>query len=381
MTNSTLLVLLIPSLAPSYYTRSSRIGFTEMSCYNTAGTGQFTNDTYVPALYSNGTQYNAFQYSQFLESLNRNVPCGGPTYLRPDVGGALLPWLYSLIALIVHLPIVLIRVARWDRVQILSLALATLTITITIQSYKSTALSPDKVLVWMPLTLPLDAGSMLQLAVLIIEDLGYSNLWKGLTQIFQSKSKPPQYQMYEAINKDNNTTFQQAEIIPKNDEENLSQKEDVDITAKAVIAICAIVLFFIIVCLQIVGIVFASRGRHTQNLTVSWCSPIFELFAVAVSDGNCNFYPVTQNSGKGLGCINLPASRQRDWLLTTMALGSLAIVFQFLDFLILMLVHSKARWRSIKMKRPWFTVSNNILRSKYFTSIRCLTFHRCLPEL
>jgi uncharacterized membrane protein len=345
-----------------------------MSCYNSAGTGQFTNTTQVPSLYSNGTQYNAFSYSQFLESLNRNVPCGGATYLRPDVGGALLPWLYTVIALIVHLPIVLIRVARWDRVQILSIALATLTVAITLQVYHSTSLSPDKVLVWMPLTLPLDAGSMLQLAVLIIEDIGISNLWKSLTNGFRSKTSPPNYQMYEAVNKDNNTTFQQSEIRPRNDEENLSQKEDSDNSAKAMIAICAVVLFIIIVVLQIVGVIHASKGRNTPSLTVSWCSPIFELFAVAVSDGNCNFYPVSQNSGKGLGCINLPASRQKDWLLITVVLGSVAIVFQFLDFLILTLVHAKARWRSVKMKRPWFTVSNDTFPKRLvFMSISCLT--------
>jgi hypothetical protein len=331
-----------------------------MSCYNTAGSGTFTNSTHIPALYPNGTQYHPFTYGQFITSLNRNVPCGGPTYLRPDVGGSLLPWLYSFIALLVHLPIVIIRVARWDRVQVLSLALAALTIGVTLQTYKSTQLSPDKVLVWMPLALPLDAGSMLQLVVLIVEDVGVPGLRSALFGIFSKpKISPPGYELCEgsSVRKEGDIIVQEAEPRPRMDIENNPRRNDADNTAKAFIAIASAAMFVIIVCMQIVGVVHAAKGREAQNLTVSWCSPIFELFAVAVSDGNCNLYPVTQNSGKGIGCIELPATQQRNWLLATVGLGSMALVFESLDFLILLLVHSKTRWRNMKMKRPWFTVS------------------------
>jgi hypothetical protein len=327
-----------------------------MSCYNSAGTGQFTNSTQIPALYPNGTEYFPFTYGQFLPALDKNVACGGPTYLRPDVGGALLPWLYSGAALLVHLPIVLIRVARWDRVQILSLALATLTIGVTLQSYKSTSLSPDKVLVWMPLTLTLDAGSMLQLAVLIVEDIGFHSFPKAFRQFGRSKPVLPAYPLYQPVGKDNNITYQQVQM-PLNDIVTEEPKEDPDLLTKIFIAIGAVVLLIVIMILQIIGVVHAAKGRDTPDLTVSWCSPIFELFAVAVSDGNCNLYPVTQNSGKGIGCVNLEGTRQKNWLEASVILGSMALVFELFDFLILMLVHGKARWRSVKMKRPWFTVS------------------------
>jgi hypothetical protein len=119
-----------------------------MSCYNPQGTAAFTNSTPVPALYPNGTVYYPYTYGDFLDSLGRGASCGIASYLRPDVGGSLLPWLYTVVAIVIHLPVVLVRVARWERVQMISLVLAAFTIILTIQSYISTNLAPEKVLVW-----------------------------------------------------------------------------------------------------------------------------------------------------------------------------------------------------------------------------------------
>lgn len=49
------------------------------------------------------------------------------------------------------------------------MTLAALGIAVTTQAYVSTQLKADEVLVWMPLTLVLDVGAMLQMVVLIIE--------------------------------------------------------------------------------------------------------------------------------------------------------------------------------------------------------------------
>jgi hypothetical protein len=313
-----------------------------MSCYNPDGTGIFTNSTPVPALYPNGTEYHPYKYSQFLESLNLDASCGGATYLRPDVGGALLPWLYTVFAILIHLPVAVIRVARWERVQILSLALAAFTIVLTVQSYTSTGLAPDKILVWMPLTLPLDAGSMLQLFALIVEDeKGFSKLRDGLFQIFNFRSRTNGYKTPGDDTRDADDDAQDSG----------------DDGIKALVAMGAITLFLIIVSLQILGIVHATKGRSkADDLTVAWCSPIFELFTIAVSDGNCNLYPVAQNSGKGLGCVYLPAARQKNWSLAVPIFGSVALMFEFFDFLILCLVNSGTKWRNLKLRRPWFTV-------------------------
>lgn len=126
---------------------------------------------------------HVYHYSDFNASIALNATClwdGGETYIRPDSSGALLPWLYAIIILVIHLPTVLIRVTRWEKVQVLSLWLAVSSIAVTLQGYISTGLEPEAVLVWMPLLLPLDAGAMLQLIVLIVEDVGFRPLCDGL---------------------------------------------------------------------------------------------------------------------------------------------------------------------------------------------------------
>jgi uncharacterized integral membrane protein len=316
---------------------------------------QFNNSTQIPALYPNGTQYSSFNYSQFIPSIARAVSCGGATYLRPDVAGALVPWLYTIVIICIHLPVVLVRVQRWDKVQTISLALAVFQIAITLQGYKSTGLAPEEVLVWMPLTLPLDAGSMLQLAVLIVEDVGYRGLWNGLLQKTPMKKSQSDYELCE--NGKEHVTTQSSELDP-----NAPKTGDIDTSTKALIAIGATIAFFTIVSLQIVGVYKAAQGsRISKDLMVSWCSPLFTFFTVAASDANCNLYTTTASSAKGLGCINLPAAQQKDWLKATVALGSMSLIFEFCDFLILVLVHGKTRWRNIKMKRPWFTMFSGIL--------------------
>lgn len=59
---------------------------------------------------------------------------------------------------------------RWEKVQVLSLALVAFAVAITVHSHVSTKLKPEGVLLWMPLMLPLDAGAMMQLMVLIVEE-------------------------------------------------------------------------------------------------------------------------------------------------------------------------------------------------------------------
>jgi hypothetical protein len=223
----------------------------------------------------------------------------------------------------------------------------------------------------MSLTLPLDAGAMLQLAVLISEEVGYHGIWRGLRGLVSSKgssgvAKRPSV-AYEVIGKDEITLQTIQASISRSDEETLRNKErplPEDIGTKAVIAIAALLLFLIIVALQIVGVVHASKGRNdSDGLTVSWCSPIFELLTMAVSTGDCELYPVEQNSGKGVGCIRLPAEQQIQWLKTVVIIGSVQLIFEAFDFLILALVHGKTRWRQVKMQRPWFSVRNLSLRT------------------
>jgi hypothetical protein len=98
-----------------------------------------------------------------------------PAYLRPD-GEALLPWIITLIVILVHIPVVVLRVVKWEIVQIWCFVFTGFTLVIYIQAYVSTSFQPGDVLVWTPLLLIIDAGSMSQMFFLINEDI-YLTSW------------------------------------------------------------------------------------------------------------------------------------------------------------------------------------------------------------
>lgn len=114
----------------------------------------------------NTTVSTGLQWWQVADTLAQNRTCQA-SYLRPDVGGALLPWLFAVIQIIIHLPVIIARVARWEDVQTLSIVLAIFNVAVVAQGYAATKLAPEHVLVWSPMTLVIDAGAMLQLMVLV----------------------------------------------------------------------------------------------------------------------------------------------------------------------------------------------------------------------
>ena len=105
--------------------------------------------------------------------------------------------------------------------------------------------------------------------------------------------------------------------------------------------------------LQIVGLMHAVKGMNGPTPLVSSCTPVFQPFGVAVLDGDCNIFTIKQNNLKGVGCIQIPGSRQMAWLKATTVGTSLALILQMVDICLLTMVHSKTRWRGIKMRRPW----------------------------
>lgn len=91
------------------------------------------------------------------------------SYLRPDAGGALLPWVYTIIIIVIHVPVVIIRVVRWEIVQTWCIVATLFTVILYTQAYISTGFAADKILVWTPIILVIDAGSMLQIFFLVLE--------------------------------------------------------------------------------------------------------------------------------------------------------------------------------------------------------------------
>ncbi|KAH7013973.1 hypothetical protein EDB80DRAFT_569285 [Ilyonectria destructans] len=295
----------------------------------------------------NSTIVPGVEHWQFVKSIEAKVICPS-TYLRPDPGGALIPWLYAVFLLLFHLPACIIRALRWESAQYLALSLALLSVAMCIQSYMSTRLAASKVLVWMPLTLMLDVGAMLQMVVLIVEmyephgtrRLGNAlqaslvRIWRAF--VARGNELPPQ-----AI---------ELPLAGANLEDN--------ILTHAIVALVASALLVALVILQIYGIYAAASGSveaSGSNLTVKWCSPSFRDFAIAISTGDCEIYEVTGSSSNGIGCISLPAQQQRDWLTTTIAGLAAALVFQGLDLALIRCARGR-QCRGVQMQRPWFTM-------------------------
>lgn len=66
------------------------------------------------------------------------------------------------------------------------------------------------------------------------------------------------------------------------------------------IALVALTLLLTVFMLQVFGLSYAvGAAKHTAP-SVSWCSPIFQPFGVAVLDGDCNVWSIEQTFTKGV---------------------------------------------------------------------------------
>jgi hypothetical protein len=119
------------------------------------------------------------------------------------------------------------------------------------------------------------------------------------------------------------------------------------------VAILSFLLFAAVITLQCLGLSKALQGAKGPVPLASSCSPVFQPFGLTVIDGNCNIYNVEQNYLRGVGCVLMPGSRQMSWLKATVAATGLALLGETIDVVLLTMVHTKTRWRGIKMRRPW----------------------------
>src|SRR5208282_5257772 len=92
------------------------------------------------------------------------------SYIRPGQGMSIIPCLLVAVLLVIHVPVAIVRIVRWESVQVWSLALAALAIAMTSLAYKSTSYDPQQIYVWTSLPLILDVGAMIQLFALLFQD-------------------------------------------------------------------------------------------------------------------------------------------------------------------------------------------------------------------
>ena len=241
------------------------------------------------------------------------------------------------------------------------------TVAITAQAFASTKFRSDKILTWTPLLLVIDAGSMAQVLFLIAED--YSLVTRLRNAIIAPRSIPSEQPFLhdEEASKhddpDSNILIASPTASPTIS--TTTSPPTIDhpplFTSKPLyIALMSCLLLISIFSLQFLGLHHAIAAAKQSAPSVSWCSPIFQPFGVAVLDGNCNVWPILQTFSKGVGCILIPGSQQMAWLKATVAGTGLSIALELVDICILATVHSGTRWRGVKMRRPWFTMFSGV---------------------
>ena len=339
------------------------------------------------------------------------------SYLRPDTGGALLPWAYTIIIIVLHLPVVVVRVVRWELVQSWCIATAFFTVVLYVQSYVSTGFDPAQILVWTPLLLVIDAGAMAQIFFLIVE----AKKRRAADEQRAAGEQRAVHQQREVDRQqavDRRNTLELDELpratpeVPNNVQGAEASPESSSLLSRTISAdhgkplpvaqtreiehreveahqrngshtpapppgpdgpnrrtprwlrhenyvlVCSAILFVAVVVLQVMGLVAAAKAVLATSAPpdVSWCSPLFQPFGLAVVDRNCHVYAVSEHNKKGIGCILLPGVWQRNWLTGTVAGTSIELVVEVVDLLILGLVNGNRRWREVKMKRPWTSI-------------------------
>jgi hypothetical protein len=304
-------------------------------------------------------------------------------YLRPDTGGALLPWAYTIIVIVVHAPTVFVRVVKWEMGQTWCLAITLFTVVTYTQAYISTRLNSEQVLTWTPILLVIDAGSMLQLIVLLTEAGSLKTRvlgkWKAAfrhsSQSGTDEYKPlPSDQLQNSPRSPAVSSLQDKKVIPL-------CKDRLFWTA-----IAAVILFLAVSILQIYGLVAAVISAKDGAPLVSWCSPLFQPFGIALVDSDCHAYAVTHHTkSKGLGCLRLPGVQQKFWITLTLIVTIIGLVAEALDLIILVFTKNKpvdenqsALWWS-RSRRPWFTIFGGwaILGLTLFYGI---TYAQTLPQ-
>ncbi|KAF9877874.1 hypothetical protein CkaCkLH20_04450 [Colletotrichum karsti] len=304
----------------------------------------------------NRTDNSTLLLSDFNASRRNMEPCGAPTYLRPDPGGCLLPWPYTMAWILIHLPVTVLRVTRWEKVQALSIILAFFSVYFTVQAY-TTHLVPDQVMVWMPLAVVLDIGAMMQLVFLIVEENGIALLWSAFREsIVRPFSRhnagdvrfPGRRE--QTAERSKTTPVRVVSLGPE------PVPADRGLIGQAWLTVLALMLLITLLVLQLIGLALAAKGRNVENLKARWCSPMFQSAESTLV--SCDTAPllVDKSASQGIGCISLPADEQYHWLRATVAVLSLSLVFELFDGAILVMVGNNTRWWRARMKRPWFTM-------------------------
>ena len=330
--------------------------------------------------------------STWSQALANPSGTGNPvSYFRPDTGVALMPWIYTVGVIIIHLPMVLVRVTRWEIIQVWSLVFTAFTVVVVIQAYVSSKFNPAQILLWTPLMLVIDAGSMAQVFFLVMEA---RQNWVGERIVLSESEGPesstlrsrllrwwrkkahkskdgdissdvelsPSGERNATTNGPNRTSTANTNEHRKSTSSNLSRRIRWFRNPAIFSATAAAILFFAVLALQLVGLAQAFKAYSSSHAPppVSWCSPLFQPFGLAAVDSNCHVFPIAQSGTRGIGCIQIPGVWQQQWLTGTVVVTFLELFFEVIDVALLALVSTKTKIRGAKLKRPWATIFSGL---------------------
>lgn len=128
----------------------------------------------------------------------------------------------------------------------------------------------------------------------------------------------------------------------------------------AFVLITSSLLFLAIFGLQVAGLV-KSFHKPSETITASWCSPLFGSFGLSELSLDCIIHDLTPDYHKGIGCLDLPGTRQLTWLMVTKITLLLAICIEGIDALILWFVPLDYDLWIVQVKRPWLTMSFGLI--------------------
>ena len=220
--------------------------------------------------------------------------CSIPTsYIRPDEGFAVMPWIFGAALFLAHLASSVCRIflKPYDRSQLLAIVLAVYAVAVTILAYQSTRFEAQKIMIWTPLMV---AGDVAALIHLIKEQ--YPNGPKPS----QGSDNQESQELLDRHRQDR----QQAGKIGR-------QRNTTDILCM----IISIILLVTSILLQVAGLVFAIirfLRRSQLQLQTTWCSPACQL-GNETFNSECTHFPIVQHETLGIACVSVPGN-QATWL-------------------------------------------------------------------
>ena len=93
---------------------------------------------------------------------NCSIPA---SYIRPDEGFAVLPWVFGAGLFLAHIASSVCRIflKPYDRSQLLAIVLAAYAVAVTILAYQSTRFEAEKIMIWTPLMVAGDVAALIHL--------------------------------------------------------------------------------------------------------------------------------------------------------------------------------------------------------------------------